>query len=355
MPPELDFSATPSDTSSGSDSSADYGGMSLDDATDTIGEGLGLDTGDDNAGNDAPADEEYGGAADPEAKPVATAKPEGEGEPDPNAAPDPLLTPPKTWSKEEAAEWANMSEAARKAVLRREEDMFRGIETYKADATFAKPLREALAPFMPVLEHYRIDPAQQISGLMQTHFKLATGSPQERAAIIKQVAQDYGVDLLEVATTVEPYVDPQVKALQDQLNGVKSELTAAQQRQQAQARQAFEADVARFAADPANRYFDEVVDDIAAFLKSGVAKDLKDAYERAVWANPVVRAKEQARQDAEKAEAQRTREREKAAAARKATAANVRVSAKRGSQAAPLGSMDDTLRETLAAISRRGS
>ena len=53
-----------------------------------------------------------------------------------------------------------------------------------------------------------------------------------------------------------------------------------------------------FAKDPAHPYFDELADEIALQIKAG--KTLQDAYETAVYANPVTRAKELARIQLEK-------------------------------------------------------
>ena len=79
-----------------------------------------------------------------------------------------------------------------------------------------------------------------------------------------------------------------------------------------------------FAADPAHPYFDDVANDITALLRGGGAKDLADAYDKAVWANPVTRAKEQARRDAltpEEREAEDQRIAEKRAALMRAATA----------------------------------
>lgn len=113
-------------------------------------------------------------------------------------------------------------------------------------------------------------------------------------------------------------------------------------------------EIETFAADPANPHFEEVSNDMVTLLQGGVCKTLPEAYEKAVWANPVTRAKEIARQQAEATRKAQETEAAKVAAARKATAANVRTSAKSGSATAPLGSIDDTLNETLAKI-RSGS
>lgn len=255
---------------------------------------------------------------------------------------------PRTWRPEAAAKWAALPPEVQQEVLKREEDMFKGIEAYKTDANFGKSLKGVLDPYMPVLRQYNIDPAQQIAGLMQTHHTLALGTPEQKTALFQKLAQQYGVQLGGEA----PYVDPQVAALQQELRGLQSRLQGREQQEANVQREKLQSELNAFAADPAHPYFDEVANDIAAQLRAG-AKDLAEAYERAVWANPVTRAKEQSRLTAEQtAKAQREAE-ERAAAARKATSANVKSKAKAASGTAPLGSIDDTLNAAFADIKSR--
>lgn len=283
------------------------------------------------------------------------AKPEGQPSPEEAPAPeaDPLAEPPKTWRKEAAAVWANLPPEARAEVLKREEDIFKGIEAYKADAHFGKSLKGALAPYMPILQQYNIDPAAQVQGLMQAHYTLATGSPEQKAVLFQKLAQDYGVDLGQLAAFEPPYTDPAVKALQAELNGVKSQLSAAEQARAQALQKDLEKQIETFAADPANAHFKDVANDMVVLLEKGVCKTLSEAYERAIWMNPAVRAKEVARQQAEASKKAAEAEAARVAKARQATAAHVRTSAKSGSAAAPLGSIDDTLNEALREIQSR--
>lgn len=271
---------------------------------------------------------------------------------DPAAA---ALEPPKTWRKEAAATWAALPAEAKAEILKREEDIFKGIEAYKADAGFGKSLKGVMAPYMPILQQYNIDPVAQVQQLMNAHHTLALGTPQQKAALFQQLARDYQIDLGQLTATGEaPYIDPAVKDLQTQLQAVKSQLSSAEQARFTEVRQGLEKQIDAFAQDPANVHFNDVANDMAVLLEKGVCKTLPEAYERAVWMNPAVRAKEVARQQAEASKKAADDAAAKAAAARKSTAANVRTSAKSGSAAAPLGSMDDTLAEALAAIKARG-
>jgi len=84
---------------------------------------------------------------------------------------------------------------------------------------------------------------------------------------------------------------------------------------------------------------------MAGLLQAGLATDLNDAYEKAIYANPTVRAKVLAQQQ-EQAEAQRKAiAAQKAQAAKQASSVNV---TRKGTMAAakPVGSMEDTIRET---------
>jgi hypothetical protein len=261
---------------------------------------------------------------------------------------------PKTWKADEAAVWAAIPPEAKAAIARREEDMFRGIEQHKATASFGNTVQRVLDPYMPILKAHGIDPVQNIGNLMQAHYLLATGSPAQKQQMFEQLAKDYNINLApQVDDPYAPVADPRIAAMEQELQQLRS--GQAQQQQQAlqQTKVQTESAVNAFAADPANAHFEEVAEEMAQMLSVDKALTLEKAYERAVWSNPVTRAKEIARQDAEK----QTKAREEAAAklaeSRKASGANVRVQPKAGAATMPLGTMDDTMAETMAMIKNR--
>ena len=262
----------------------------------------------------------------------------------------PSLAAPKTWRPEATAKWEATPPEVQAEILKREDDMFRGLETYKNDANIGKGVKSVLEPYLPVLKQHNIDPLVQISGLMRAHYALVTGSPEEKQAMFTKLASDYGIqtDLGEA-----PYVDPQVASLRQELQTLKSTVQGREAQEAERSRNSLAAEINTFASDPAHAYFDEVANDIAGLLRSGSAKDLAEAYEKAVWANPTTRAKEQARLTAEAlANAQKAAQ-GKAQAAKKAVSANVKSSARPASGTAPAGSIDDTLNAALMDIKSR--
>lgn len=329
-------------------------------ALDQMSEGLGFASeGDDKATGSPDLDLPIDDAALAAADAAVTAKPPADADPanvDPASATPAVVAAPKTWRKEASELWAQLPPTVQAEVQKREDDMFRGLEAYKADAGFGRSFKTAIEPFLPTLQQHGIDPAQQVSSLMQAHFTLALGSPQEKLALFQQIAQDYGIDASQLPGSAgAPFVDPAVQALQSELNAVKSTLTA-------QTRQAHEAKVSEitgqinaFAADPKNVHFNDVANDMVVLLEAKAVKTLEEAYEKAIWANPVTRAKELERQTAERDAEKRKEATERAAAAKRASSVAIRPQARRASGTAPSGTLDDTLRETLAEINSRSS
>ncbi len=110
-----------------------------------------------------------------------------------------------------------------------------------------------------------------------------------------------------------------------------------------------EKEVEAFASE--HPLFDEVAEDLVPFLNAGMS--LEDAYEKAIWANPVTRDKEMDRLAKEKEAKQLEAAKEKTAKAKKAKSANV---SSRDTEKAPtgtLGTMEDTLRDTYRDIQQR--
>jgi hypothetical protein len=80
---------------------------------------------------------------------------------------------------------------------------------------------------------------------------------------------------------------------------------------------------------------------------------LPDAYERAIHANPVTRAKEQDRLRQETEAKLKEKAKAEVAKARSATAANVRGRDTMMTPTEPLGKIEDTMREKLREIKAR--
>lgn len=284
-----------------------------------------------------------------EAKEAPPVEPAEATEPPAEVKPDPITLSPEFQRlglrKEEAAAFASASEEVKAAFMRRSEEMHRGIEQFREKAQFGEQIERAIAPYSDTMRAIGIAPDAAVQTLFAADYALRTGSPEQKAAMLTKIARDYQVDLNLAQNFHQNPVDAQVHTLQSQLQQMQSWIQQQSQAREGQERDSLNSDIQRFASDPKNEHFEEVRGDMAGLLQAGLAPTLEKAYEMAIYANPIVRAKVLAKQQAD-AEAQRRAEAvQKATAAKAAAAVNV---SRKGAlpSAKAIGTMDDTIRET---------
>lgn len=246
---------------------------------------------------------------------------------------------PNSWKKEAAEAWAKADPVLRAEVARREADIHKGIEQYKQAAEFASSVEQLMSPYKQTIANLGVTPQVAIKELMASDHKLRYGSPQEKEMFLVQLAKNYGIDMSGAINTAQN-TDPRVYELYQRNQYLEQNLQQQQQAVQQQQEQALNSEIANFAADPKNTHFETVKLHMAALLQAGQAKDLSDAYEQAIYANPATRnAVLQQQVQAAKDEAAK-----KAQAARMASGVNLRSTPSMPVKA-QVGSMEDTLRD----------
>jgi hypothetical protein len=168
-----------------------------------------------------------------------------------------------------------------------------------------------------------VDAPKAVSYLLNAHYRLTNGSVEQRQAAYADLGKSLGLSMQAQSAENQSEIDPNIKALRDELNGVKSVITQREEMALTEARTKIASEVQAFASDPAHPYFDEVADDISAMIRAGA--DLQTAYEKAVWANPITRAKELSRTQAETHAKLIAKGKEEAEKARRAASTNVRT------------------------------
>lgn len=289
-----------------------------------------------------PAEEHAERARDERGRFAAKAEPEApvEPEPEPEIVEDAPL-PPEVQRlglrKEEAAEWNKASPVLQQALLRRSEEMHRGLEQYRAPAQFGQRMAEAFKPYEQTLQQLNVSPDVAVGKLLQVDSALRYGTPEQKAATLANLAQTFGVDIGLAQSMPAP--DPNYMALQNQIQQLQGFINQQQRTQAEREQEALNSEISKFAEG--REHFETVREDMAALLQAGRATDLNDAYEKAIWANPSVRAALIAKQQADAA-AKAEKER-KAQEAKRASAVNV---TRKGTVPAgtSIGTMEDTIR-----------
>lgn len=234
---------------------------------------------------------------------------------------------PSSWKKDYWDHWDKLDPKVAEYINQREGEYAKGVSTYKSEWDNAKPLIDAVAPFLPELQKHNIQPAQWITNLGRAHHSLVTGDNQSKLQMFAKLAQDYGVPLqaLYDQQAAQQFVSqsiqqPRQPVPQQDIGAlVKQELEAARTQDAIQQFQ-----VAKDAAgNLLYPHFETVKSDMALLLEAGKAQDLPSAYDKAMRLHDDLFQAEQDRkrkaEEASRLEAQR-----KAVAAAKGSAVSVK-------------------------------
>jgi hypothetical protein len=260
----------------------------------------------DEAAADTRARDEAGRFARKEADAAVTTPTQAKAPVAPQAQLDPLTAlRPTTWKKEylplwdKAAtgrpltkdEWKKLAEYNGQ----RENEYKTGVSTYKAEATAAKELQEAITPFLPELQANNIAPAAWIKQLGQAHYALAKGNPELKLQVFRELARQYNVPLGAVLQNPEQ-VPPIVNDLLGQIQALKEQVSGVTTWRQQQETTSLTSEIAKYANDKVNYpYFEAVRGTMAQLLETGLAQDIPSAYPKAIWMQDDVREAEKLR------------------------------------------------------------
>jgi len=214
---------------------------------------------------------------EPEVKEPEAAKPE---EPEGTWSPEKA---PTSWSPKVREQWGKLPEDVRKEIVRREEASVQGVRKLQEEF---QPVRQFAERLTPVIQEARAlgqDPSQYVINLAVAERNLRSQDPNEKFNALLNIADQYGIPLRQYLGGEQAPAQsaPAIPA------AVQQELQAMRQwREQEQAQQ-LQNQIEEFSKGA--EFFEDVRNDMAVLLESGAAKDLKEAYDKAVWINPEVR------------------------------------------------------------------
>jgi hypothetical protein len=249
------------------------------------------------AAPETPVSAEPKPAVDPTKPPVQAPAPEGKVAPEKPAQPGApeQLKPPSQWKPHVREQWNKLPREVQEEVLRREGDSMRLIGSVGPKIRLADGVMQELTPYAETLQTNGVAPQQFLGDVFSTIHTLARGAPQDKAEVVANIIQSYGVDLrtLDALLTNRMRTPPEIAHARQMAARAQSVLYEQQQgisqHQNQQINVEAEKFVAAFGADPKHEFLDDVRDLMADLIESGRATDLEDAYASAVWANPDTR------------------------------------------------------------------
>lgn len=263
----------------------------------------------------------------------------------------PSIEAPSAWSAAAKAHWATLPPDLRDELAKRESEAHQRITTDGQRLKGYESLERVLGPRRAALAQSFGSEASAIEQL----FALSDMAGRDFPGFVRMLAQQRGVDLRTLIEAPDggnaPVADPHIAALQTQVRGLESKLSAREQADgEAQARQ-IASTITEFSGQktsdgkPMYPHFEKVREAMGALMASGQAASLEQAYTKAVRLDDGLWAEDQKAKEAEQKAAAEAEAKRKAEEARKQTRTDPR--SKSGSPGAAARTLDDTIRSEL--------
>ena len=208
---------------------------------------------------------------------------------EPEAEPPVWKRPPASWKKDYHEPWNTVDDKIKEYVWAREEQMRKGVEPLLSKAQFADQMEEVISPYRDTIRGLGIKESEAVKALMQADHTLRFGAPEQKQQMFMQLAQQYGVNLVNqfAYNPQNPAMDPTIYALQNEVVRVKGQLQSWQDQQEQAQNATLLTEINGFAQRA--EHFEAARPDMIAYLQSGAAQTLEEAYDKAVWGNPELR------------------------------------------------------------------
>lgn len=213
------------------------------------------------------------------------------------------LKPPPGWTKEGKAAWDTLPADVQKSVVKREDEVSKGIAQYSSKAKAYDELDKAIAPFRPAIQQFGVSEAETIYNLFQWMNALGNPNKAQKVNAFKVLAQSYGVDFSQLAPkqdNQQENEEVQTQELSNQppewffqfANQTQSEINQIKQQKVLEGQAAAQNLVANWAKD--KPHFEAVKEKMYTLINGGTIPlvngmvDLDGAYKAACLLHPEV-------------------------------------------------------------------
>jgi len=189
--------------------------------------------------------------------------------------------PPASWKKDYHDAWQTADDRLKEYAWTREEQMKAGIQPLMEKAKYADQYQEAMSPYMDTIRGLGIDGPKAVKALMEADHALRYSDPQQKQQLFMRLAQQYGVNFGDGSQLQQQAaIDPNISALQQELNRVRGEVMSWKEQQEQVQNQSLMGEINSFALKA--EHFEEARPTMISLLQSGVATTLDEAYEKAI-------------------------------------------------------------------------
>lgn len=213
---------------------------------------------------------------------------------------------PSSWSPKVREKWGELPEDVRNEIIRREEASINGVRKLQEEYAPIKKFVDGLTPYMREVAQQGLQPDQFVVNVLSAERGLRNPSPEARFQALLGIADQYGIPLRQIVNqSLGREVVPAAPAQQQPAQlppEVLRELEESRRFREETSVNVLQEQINQFSTDPRNEFFNDVRDIMADLIESGRAKDMREAYDQAVWLEPNVRSVMIDRQKAEAAQ-----------------------------------------------------
>jgi hypothetical protein len=217
----------------------------------------------------------------------------------PSPEPEETYKAPASWTPSAREHWAKLDKTVQAEITKREGDIQKGLHTASQYRKVADEYFSTIKPYEQMIRSSGVPPATAINQMFQTAHHLTYGGPKQKAEVVRDIIQNYGVDIetLDHVLADMDVPDSESAQLEQLLEKKLSPVTQfMQQYQQNQQRtvqeqtQSAEEEINQFGQN--HEFFEDVREDMADIIemtqKRGQTLTLEQAYERACAMNPEI-------------------------------------------------------------------
>ncbi len=198
------------------------------------------------------------------------------------------IGPPPGWTAESKALFATLPDPLKQDILKREKEVSDGFKSKSDELKRYQELEQVLAPVRPIFQQNGIqNDAAAIKSLL--NWEAALRNPNTRMQAFQGLAQQYGINLNSPQNQA-PEIPDQLRPVYDQFGQLSQTVNTLQGELQRSREEKVSETLAAFAKD--KPHFEKVRVYMGQLIQSGASAphDLEGAYQKAIWADPDIRA-----------------------------------------------------------------
>lgn len=220
----------------------------------------------------------------------------------PNPAQTQAVKAPEGWKAELKAKFGELPPEVQAEVARREADFHKALTKQDEERLLGRKVNEMANPYLPTIRAEGATVEKAFQDYLQTAHVLRSGSDIQKAQSIAAVMSQFKVNpntLLSIlqggnVNTGQPFqqaqFNPAIESLQQRIDRMEQERQMEVQQRQLQEEHSLNSQIDEFSSKPGHEHFDHVRARMGVLLENGLANDLEDAYQQAVYADPEIRS-----------------------------------------------------------------